>query len=103
MARSVLLNFPHDLGADKAKQLVAQRLDSLRAQFGDKIGSSEIVWTGHNAHIEVSALAQNASGDVAVTDDNVRIQIELPWLLSPLSGKINAFLTNVADEALRNR
>lgn len=101
MARNVALNFPHQLGAEEAQRRVAQRLDDLRAQFGDKIGSSEINWTGNDAHIRVSALMQTATAEVLVRDTDVQIDIHLPLMLSPMSGKIGGFLTQVANDELR--
>lgn len=101
MARNIALEFPHGLGADAARQRVARRIDGLRAQFGDKISSSSVNWTGNEADIRVSALMQTATAQVLVSDTNVRIDIRLPLLLSPLSGKIAGVLTQVANDELR--
>ena len=101
IARDLSLSFDHHLGAAEAQRRVAARLERLRAEFANKVGSSTVTWTGNNALVEVSAFGQNANGRVYVTDTNVRIQVHLPLLLAPLGGKIESFLTKLSVETLQ--
>jgi hypothetical protein len=99
--RDVSLSFDHQLGAAEAQRRVAARLERLRAEFADRVGSSRVTWTGNNAVVEVSAFGQSAVGRVYVTETNVRIQAHLPLLLAPLGGKIESFLTKLSVETLQ--
>jgi hypothetical protein len=50
----------------------------------------EEVWSGDRLSFRVEALKQMASGTVDVRDDNVRIEVTLPWLLARLASGIQA-------------
>lgn len=38
-------------------------------------------WNGDSMNFRIRALGQVASGQVEVADDNVKVQVVLPWLL----------------------
>jgi hypothetical protein len=66
-----------------------------------KLAHSEINWVGDVAHIKVAALGQQASAEVSVLADSVRIDIHLPLLLSMLGGKVKELITQRANDTLR--
>jgi hypothetical protein len=101
VVRDFSLSFDHTLGVVEARRRVGARLESLRAQFANKIGSSTVTWTGNDADVLVSAFGQPAVGRVSVGDTTLQIHVHLPFLLSPLGGKIEDFLTNTAVETLQ--
>lgn len=100
--RDFSLSFDHTLGKVEAKRRVAARLETLRAQFADKIGESTITWSGDVAEIRVAAFGQTANAWVSVGDTDMQIHVHLPLLLSPLGGNIAAFLTKTAHQALKS-
>jgi len=92
---------PHTLGVAEAKRRVQDQIERLRTEYVDKIGQSQINWTGDQARIDVSALGQAASATIDVLPDSLRIEVQLPWVLAALSSKVQGFLTSNASNALR--
>jgi Putative polyhydroxyalkanoic acid system protein (PHA_gran_rgn) len=48
----------------------------------------EETWTGDRLQFRVTALAQTVSGTIDVADDQVHLQVYLPWLLAKLATAI---------------
>jgi hypothetical protein len=88
MSKSIIVVVPHRLGVDVAKQRVAAQIEILRHQYVDKYAASEVTWTGDRADFRVSALAQTVTGQIEVSSDSLRIEVQLPWLLAALQGKL---------------
>jgi putative polyhydroxyalkanoate system protein len=101
MPKTISITLPHDLGVAEAKRRVQQQMDRLCAEYVDKIGRSQVNWTGDTAKFDVSALGQNSSGSIAVLPDSLKIDVELPWIMAALSNKVQGFLNSNASEALR--
>ncbi len=101
MAKSIVVSLPHALGASEAKRRVNHQLETLRNEYIGKIGHSELSWTGDRADLRVVALGQTTTGQIDVTADAVRIEVQLPWLLAALSGKVEGLLTKNAKDSLR--
>ena len=52
---------------------------------------------------KAKALMQTVTGTVDVTDDSVRIVVELPWLLSRVSGKVQKQIENRTTKMLTRK
>ena len=52
---------------------------------------------------KAKALMQTVTGTVDVTDDFVRIVVELPWLLSRVSGKVQKQIENRTTKMLTRK
>ena len=50
----------------------------------------EEIWAGDRLSFRVEALRQMATGTVDVRENNVRIEVTLPWLLARLAGGIQS-------------
>lgn len=98
---TITISVPHKLGVETAKKRVNDQLIKLQQEYVAKVGHSEITWVGDVANIKVSALGQNATAEVAVLADAVRIDIHLPMLLSMLGGKVKELVTQRANDTLR--
>lgn len=101
MANSIVLTIPHRLGAEEAKKRISERIELLRQDFLNKIAHSEAKWRDGTADLRIVILGQTVTGTICVMSDSVRIEVQLPWLLAALTGKIQAVLQNNAEEALR--
>jgi hypothetical protein len=101
MPKTISITLPHDLGTAEAKRRVQDQLDRLRHEYVDKIGQSQVNWTGDLARVDVSVLGQAAGATIDVFPDMLRIEVELPWVLAALSNKVQTFLTSNATDALR--
>lgn len=101
MSRSISMTFPHDFGVPEAKRRISERFDLLKREYVDKIGHAEMGWVGDVAHLKARALGQEASATIEVQPANIRVEIQLPWLLAAMAGKIEGLLKKNADETLR--
>jgi hypothetical protein len=101
MAKTISITMPHALGAAEAKRRVQDQLNRMRAEYVDKIGHSQVNWSGDQAKVDVSALGQAASATIDVLPDSLRIEVALPWFLTALSGKVQGLLQSNASDALR--
>ncbi|HTV34500.1 MAG TPA: polyhydroxyalkanoic acid system family protein [Methylocella sp.] len=101
MANSIIITAPHKLGAQEAKRRIAEAIEKLRRDYIDKLASSEVVWNGDRADVRVVAFGQAVAGNITVFSDSLRIEVQLPWILAVLTGKIQNALKSHAEEALR--
>ena len=49
-------------------------------------------WSGEHLDFRASVLGQTTTGTVDVAEDHVRLQVQLPWLLSLLADKAKALV-----------
>lgn len=101
MPSSITVTVPHNLGVEKAKQRLAERLAKLQREYVDKVAHSEVTWAGDVAHVRVNALGQTASAQITVLADMARVEVQLPWLLAALSGKVQQLIRHNADDVLK--
>ncbi|HWL85405.1 MAG TPA: polyhydroxyalkanoic acid system family protein [Polyangiaceae bacterium] len=77
---------PHALTKEEAKK----RAEELAKGMQEKLG---IVWSWVGDAIEFKApsgAAKGAQGEVRVTDRDVRVQVDLPFMLKMMKGTIEA-------------
>lgn len=79
----------HALGLPRAKRLA----EGIARQLQDDYGGS-CSWKGNDLHFHRTG----ASGSVAVTKDSIEIHVELGFLLSPLSSRIEREIHAFCDE-----
>ena len=101
MSNSIVITVPHNLGAEEAKTRIAGQLEHLRGDYIDKLAYSEVNWNGDTADLRVGAFGQTVTGKICVMSDSVRIEVQLPWILAALTGKIQGVLKSNAEESLR--
>ena len=56
-------------------------------------------WSGNHLDFRASLLRQNATGTVDVAEDHVRLEVQLPWLLSMLVNKAKALVEKQGKRA----
>ena len=100
MAKSIVVILPHDIGAIEARRRIAEGLGPLQQSFAGKI-TSDVQWTGNRADINVSALGQKVRAQLEVEEKQVRIEVQLPWLLAALANKIQPYLEKSGSDMLR--
>jgi hypothetical protein len=101
MSNSIVVTVPHNLGAEEAKRRIAEQLEHLRRDYIDKLAYSEVNWNGTTANLRVAAFGQTVTGKICVMSDCLRIEVQLPWILAALTGRIQGFLKSNAEESLR--
>ena len=77
----VVVTISHRLGRDAAKQRIDRGLDSIRGEIAQYVSTVEYSWDEYRLNFRAAAMMQSVTGAIEVFDDQVRIEIELPWFL----------------------
>jgi len=101
MTKPLTITIPHSLGAAEAKRRISEGIEYLRQQYAKQITRADVVWQGDRAELQVAALGQTTHARVDVSEDALRIEIDLPWLLQKLAAPLESFLTRSAAETLK--
>jgi hypothetical protein len=80
MSEPLVITIPHKLGKEEALRRVKPALGKASESF-PILKVDEETWSGDRLDFKVRALGQLAVGNVQVDDDNVRLEVTLPWLL----------------------
>ena len=86
---------PHTLGKDKARTVAEEIAGKMKERF-----ELDWAWAGDSLNFEAKqGVAKGVKGTVAVTDTNISVTVDLPFMLRPLKGtiegKINERLSTV--------
>ena len=92
MSKPVVVSIPHQLGKEEALRRLQGGMGRLRSQFGDKLGTIEDTWTGDHADFRVSVLGQSVTGGVDVMESEVRVEVQLPWMLAMVAEKAKGLI-----------
>jgi Putative polyhydroxyalkanoic acid system protein (PHA_gran_rgn) len=91
MSQPIVVTPPHRLGK-------AEALRRLKTSFNDaqSTGGSLFVfknqWSGDHLDFRASLLGQSTTGTVDVAEDHIRLEVQLPWLLSMLANTAKALV-----------
>jgi hypothetical protein len=85
MRETITVTIPHRLGKEEALRRIKNGIGEARITFASVLAIKEETWSGDTLAFRVSALAQEVAGTVAVAEDRVKLDVELPWLLAKLA------------------
>ena len=85
MSQPLVISIPHRLGKEEALRRLKSDLGSAGASFGHLFSINEQTWTGDRLAFRVTAVGQTVHGSIDVAEDNVRLEVFLPWLLAMLA------------------
>jgi putative polyhydroxyalkanoate system protein len=87
---------PHTLSKDEAKKRAEELAKAMEAKL-------DLKWRWEGDHIRFEApsgAARGTTGTVEVSDSAVRVQIDLPFLLRVLKGKVESKVNEKLAELL---
>jgi putative polyhydroxyalkanoate system protein len=88
---------PHSLSKDEAKKRAEQLAKGMESQLG-------IQWNWEGDKIKFNAksgAAKGASGIVSVDDANVRVEVDLPFLLKAVKGTVESKISEKLGDVLK--
>ncbi|HEU0147712.1 MAG TPA: polyhydroxyalkanoic acid system family protein [Bradyrhizobium sp.] len=94
MSAPLVVSIPHRLGKDEAVRRLKNGLTRAAASV-PVLKVDEERWDGDQMAFRVRALGQAASGRIDVGEDQIRVEVVLPWLLQRFA--------QAAQAAIRNR
>ncbi|MDA9497027.1 polyhydroxyalkanoic acid system family protein [Bradyrhizobium sp. DASA03005] len=80
MSAPLVVSIPHRLGREEAVRRLKTGLGRAAASI-PVMQVEEERWSGDTMAFRIRALGQVATGQVDVGDDQVRVEVVLPWLL----------------------
>jgi hypothetical protein len=80
MSKPIVVTIPHSLGRDEAIRRLKSGLGSASSSL-PILKIEEETWADNRLTFRLAALGQTAEGTADVEDDNVRIEVVLPWFL----------------------
>lgn len=92
MAKPLVVSIPHNLGKAEATRRLHGGMMHLKAQFSDKIASIEESWAEDRMTFHLGAMGQTIAGHLDVMEDQVRVEVQLPWILSMVAEKAKGFI-----------
>lgn len=92
MSKPLVVSIPHNLGRAEAMRRLQGGMGSLKSQFGDKVASIDESWNGDRMDFSVGAMGQKVSGHLEVMEDQVRVEVQLPWILAMVAEKAKTFI-----------
>ena len=92
MSKPLVVVVPHQLGRAGARERLVSGIGQLKSKFGDKVTSIDESWTGDRLDVDIKAMGQSVSGHLEVGDDNVRVEVQLPWLLAAIAEKAKSYI-----------
>jgi putative polyhydroxyalkanoate system protein len=90
MDTPLVVEIPHRLGKEEAVRRLKGGIGKASSQYGNMVQVHEEIWSGDRLSFRVEALRQIVSGTVDVREENVRIEVMLPWLLARLASGIQS-------------
>ena len=88
MSQPLIVSIPHKLGRQEARRRLDSGIGRLRPELGALVNGLDYRWEGDTLNFNASAMWQTITGRVEVLDDAIRIEIDLPWIMSLLGDTI---------------
>jgi hypothetical protein len=87
--RTLDLTIPHKLTRDEVRARLAEQITKFEGgnAFAG-IAAAEHHWTGDRLDFTFKAMGQQARGWLDIHDSDVKLSIELPWMLAMLADKL---------------
>lgn len=92
MSRPLVVLIPHELGQAEARRRLETGLGGLKAKFASHVTSVEDVWTGNRLDLRVRALGQGVTAILDVEAKQVRVEVQLPWMLAMIAEKAKGYI-----------
>lgn len=94
------LVIPHGLGKTEALTRLQGMLTSVKENYGSQVSDLQENWTDNGGSFSFKAMGFKISGELAVSDDDVRIDAEFPWAAKPFQGTIETAIRERAERLL---
>ena len=102
MPQPIVVNLPHNLGAEEAKRRMQGGIGRLQDHIpgGADVSSS---WEGDRMNLAVRALGQEVDAKIDVSERNVRLEFTLPAFFALFGRKIEGLLQQKGAELLEDK
>src|SRR5262245_41877679 len=92
MTKPVVVQIPHRLGREEAIRRLKAGFGNARSAFGGQFVVQEETWSDQRLDFRATVLGQTTGGAIDVAEDHVRIELQLPWMLSMIAEQAKALI-----------
>lgn len=92
MSKPLVVSVPHQLGREEAIRRLKDGLRWSRDKYGAVVSVEQETWSGDQLEFRIAALGQSATGLVNVSETDVTLAVQLPWLLAKFAEKAQTLL-----------
>ena len=103
MTTPIKVDLPHRLGAQEAKRRLQNGIGSLKDHIPGGAAEVSATWRDDRMNLLVSAMGQDVRATVDVEETKVRLEVQLPPMLSFLATPIEALLKRKGTELLEDK
>ena len=82
----------HHLSKDDARSKAEEIANDMKERL-----SLTWAWTGDSLHFEAGGVAKGTKGVVSVTESEIRVEVDLPFLLRVLKGTVESKIHEKLD------
>ena len=103
MSETITVTVPHRLTRLDARSRIDSGFAKVQEQIGGKGMQVEQEWHGDEMHFKAGAMGQSITGKLVVGDENVVINVDLPWLLTKIAGTVKEKLAKGTQVLLEKK
>jgi hypothetical protein len=92
MSKPIVVSIPHRLGREEAVRRLKSGLERARTAFGSQFAVHQEHWSGDHLDLRIALFGQATEGTIDVAEDNIRIEVQLPWFIGMLADKAKALI-----------
>jgi hypothetical protein len=92
MSKPLVVTIPHSLGKAEASRRLKSGIARIRTTFASKLAVLDESWSGDRLDFRVGLFGQETNGTIDVGENEVRLEVMLPWVLAALAEKAKALV-----------
>ena len=96
----VVVTLPHRHGKAEATRRIKAGIEALRARYTAQLKIAEEDWEGDRLRFRAAVLGQTITGAIDVSDDEVRTEVVLTWLMGHLVKPAEALIKREGEHIL---
>lgn len=103
MQKPIVVYVHHQLGKEEAVRRIKGGISRVTGAVSGQLLMSDTKWTGDHLDFRASLLGQSAFGTLDVSEDKIRIEVTLPFVLHFAAEKAKALLERQGRLLLENK
>ena len=100
MKKPIIVTLPHPHTKAEAIKRIREGLEKMKPQLAAYTSSIEEEWRGDDLHFIAVVMKQTLSGRISVMDDNVRVEVDLPWILTTIAEMVRGQIEKRGSQIL---
>lgn len=95
------LEVPHTFTAEEAKSRLERFVESLQAQYGDKVSDLEQSWVGNKLNFGFKTFGIKIAGGIEALEQKLLVTGEIPFTAMMFKGKIESEVKEKLQRLMR--